>query len=1073
MTMTSCRAFLFVFLFAACPPAIAQSRPPPVDAGDRPVRDASGSPLEYTTSAGALPAIGARSNPSENKPVNGSLKGNTPRNAARNAAASSPDYAEVWRTAALGAGIGSTGIWSADMDNDGDDDLVVSSNNVYWTIVSFDDASGEYEIAWQSVPYTLNWISALRVVEEQNTKRVWIGLGDGQVDVIDALTRERVATLTSGGEQIQDFALGDADNDGSTDVVVLTSSEVRLYDPLTLALVRSYPHGGMRAAVGNVDADSKSELVLNSGLVLELTGAEVTFDWTTDEFGARIELGDIDGDGMDELVGAASWYVLSAWDLDAKSLKWSLPADLDIDAMRLFDVTGDGVPEVLYGDGQWGEIYAVDATTQSVLWSVPNPEHGVTDVAVLDADDDGELELLWGAGYSSSGPDYLYVHDLGSGDLEWRSENTSGPYEATDFGDVDGDGEPEIVVASFDSESGYADGLVKVFDAATRVLEWQSEPNSFGGDAWTGIHDLVLVNADADPQLEIVVGTDRLYDGALYTFDGLNHALQNDAIYDDGSPMNVLDSADLTGDGVPEIVAGNTVAHTGSPGVYVYVLDALSDAVLWKSAILAYGFYEVSDIRALDVGGAGPDLVAAGGKLHAIRWSDKRHLSTTDNGYRSIAASDIEGSIELEILAGRDNGSIDVLDGETLDVGATYSVCPTPVVALEPLPSRRALVACGSELVVYDLAAGMRVAATESTVVGLGRKGSLVSGILGGRAVVLAGGSEAVVFADVSDNSIPVVDPLSTTVHWRGSAELQLSATDEDGDPTTFDMVSLPLLGTATWQDPADGTLRYVAAGSGTGIDNIAVRASDGYQYSAIESVTITLTNTAPAAGTTSVELHWRGTQTAAAIASDADGDPLSFALEVAPAHGTATIDASTGVLTYEPAGAYTGNDSLTYSVTDGADKTDQVVQILLANAAPAAADRDYNISPGTEVTSRFTATDADGDPLTYAVVNEPTQGKLTYEAETGLFEYIPVAGGSGTDSATFEVGDGVATAQATVRFRYPAAQPQSGGGGSGGGGGATGGLLLLVLALMVQARQMRADRTRASAAGSGAMERS
>jgi hypothetical protein len=1030
--------------------ALAQSRPLPTDAAERPVRDAVGQPLEYDTLAGGSSALGL---PGRQAGLPGSAisqKANAAP-AALSLAGEAPSYAELWRTASLGSGIGDTGIWPADVDNDGDEDLVLSGDNRFWSIVSFNATSGAYDIAWQSSAYDPEWISALALVEDQSTRRVWVGLSNGDIDVFDAGTREQVDTLAA-GTAIEDIATGDADNDGSNNVVVLTRDTIRVYDPLTLGLIRSYPHTGRKLAVGNVDADDRIEVVVNTGLVLELSGADVTFDWVTDEFGTHVALGDIDADGKDELVGAGDWSAISAWDLDTKSVKWSMTPDHDVAAMRLFDVTGDGTPEVLYGDGQWGSIYAIDAVTRAELWSMPNPEHGVTDIAVVDSDDDDELEFLWGAGHTSSGPNYLYVHDVATGALEWQSDNEYGPYHATDTGDVDADGTLEFVVASSSSDRGY--GVVMVFDAETQALEWQSGADTFGGYAWTIVHDLVLANVDDDAQLEIVLGTDRLSDGALYVIDGQTHALQHEVSYDRVSPLHVLDTVDLTGDGRPEVVAGNIVAHTGALGVFVYVLDPLADAVIWQSAAVSTGFGEISDVKAVDVGGPGIDLLAASGRLTAIRWSDKRQLATIDRGYRSVAASDVDGSQEQEILAGRQDGSVQVLDGETLAVTATYTVCTSPVVAIEVMPASRILVGCGSNLVVYDLGEGALVSTTESTVADVGRNGSLDTGVVTGRAVVLAGGSEAVAFVDVSDNHVPVMSASSASVHWRGEIDVTVTASDEDGDELHFELASLPSLGSAMWQNLAAGQLRYTSNGASTGLDSMAVRASDGFQYSAPAMLEITLTNTPPAAATADIELHWRGEQTAAVTATDTDGDPLSYAMVAAPAHGTVTMDAATGAITYTPVGAYLGEDSFTYIVSDGADASEDVVAVTLTNTAPVASGGDYPISPGTSVISQFPAEDADADPLTYSLVSGPVQGQLTFEADTGLFEYEPAAGATGTVSVTYSVSDGIADSEATVRFLYPAPPPPP---SSGGGGGGSAGLLLpLLLAAMACARRRR-----------------
>src|SRR5882762_2638346 len=100
--------------------------------------------------------------------------------------------------------------------------------------------------------------------------------------------------------------------------------------------------------------------------------------------------------------------------------------------------------------------------------------------------------------------------------------------------------------------------------------------------------------------MKIVIGADILYDGVveIYRFDSSNTFTRTwtNATRPSGSPFNFVEVADLDGNGTKKIIGGNTVAHTGSPGVYVYVYDYPSGTNSWRSVNLASGFNAVTGL---------------------------------------------------------------------------------------------------------------------------------------------------------------------------------------------------------------------------------------------------------------------------------------------------------------------------------------------------------------------------------------------------------------------------------------------------------------------------------------------
>ena len=126
-------------------------------------------------------------------------------------------------------------------------------------------------------------------------------------------------------------------------------------------------------------------------------------------FGYHLKLAPLPGQTYQQLISAAGWQFVYAYDVATQLSRWSITTPQDIGAIEVADVDNDGTPEVIIGDGQWGTIHVHDLITQAQKWFANNPEHGVTNIAVGDVDNDGVVDLLWGAGWTSTGSDYLYV----------------------------------------------------------------------------------------------------------------------------------------------------------------------------------------------------------------------------------------------------------------------------------------------------------------------------------------------------------------------------------------------------------------------------------------------------------------------------------------------------------------------------------------------------------------------------------------------------------------------------------------------------------------------------------------
>jgi Ca2+-binding RTX toxin-like protein len=130
---------------------------------------------------------------------------------------------------------------------------------------------------------------------------------------------------------------------------------------------------------------------------------------------------------------------------------------------------------------------------------------------------------------------------------------------------------------------------------------------------------------------------------------------------------------------------------------------------------------------------------------------------------------------------------------------------------------------------------------------------------------------------------------------------------------------------------------------------------------------------------------------------------------------------------------AFTENadGSLSLVGTDGADSASGIELFLfddgtftraqLVAAAPVAGNSAATLAEDATASGTVSATDANGDALTYALVSGPAHGTLSL-APNGTWTYTPAAGFAGADSFTFRASDGALTSEpATVSLTITA----------------------------------------------------
>jgi len=596
--------------------------------------------------------------------------------------ASDPNLLQMnWQYWTYGSVIGMAGIFVSDLDGDGKPEVITSASvggfgsNAYWYILR-EGSDGKLAQVWRSETYQATLVQlALADLNGDGHKDIVAALSDGTVIVYDGVTRAKIATWAT-APQLEALAVADIDGDGKLEIVTSDGVKVFVYDCVTGGLKWSLSKGGGSSiAIGNVDADSHLEIVTTStgGKGYVIDGATQTVKWEyVDGFGARVALGDLDGDGKQEIVGASSWYKITVFDAERKTPSWEVTTSENISALLVADVDGDGIPEIIYGDAQWGPVHGIDARTHTQKWSISNPDSGVSGIAVGDVDLDGKNEVLFGAGGNSTGADYLYVGDPLSGNLKWQSVEADGPYSAVAVGDIDSDGRDEIVMVSNRSDSGYGEGIIHVFDAQTHVLKFQQK---LGIMDWMGVRSVQIGDVDGDGKNEFVVTTASIYGAVIQVYDGSTCKLKKQSAIYQSNYFTSIAIADIDNDGHPEIVLGQGRNDTGATGTYLVVLDGATLQEKWRSTDLEGNSWgEIYDVKVADLDGDGhPEIVASLGGSRLVIYDGVTHDQKLliEEPARALQIADIDGDGVLDILVGRTDGKIDVFDGKTFALKKT------------------------------------------------------------------------------------------------------------------------------------------------------------------------------------------------------------------------------------------------------------------------------------------------------------------------------------------------------------------------------------------------------------------
>lgn len=567
----------------------------------------------------------------------------------------------------LGAHIGRAGIVFAELP--GRIELVVSGSlqlntpNLYWTSLTWASGSERFVRTFAS-PIRSGPESFVRLRAGDLDGDGWDELVSvdkrGEIEVYDLQARSSRARWSTPSGTAVELLLADLDGAGTPEVLVLDGVQLLVYDG-NGGLLRSAPSTATAFAAGALDADPALEIALTDGQVLD--GLALSLEWSRPELMHRaLAIADLDLDGTGEVLVLETAHLAAYRDGTSPAL-WRFHNNQWYNQrLEVLNLDADPYPEMVISDEHQSRLQAWDGDFHNLEYDFDLLGHGVSNFAFGDADDDGDLDLLWGSGESNTDDQYLHVRDVGTLALEWQSKMFVGPFSGPEIGDPDGDGTQEVLILSRLTD-GWECGRLTSLNAQTLEFEGTSDPISHPDPL---VHPdeafaLCVADLDGDGRDEILVGGDGSPGGFVVVmrqapWGSFSTLLGAPALLEGG--VSAIEVADLDGDLLPEVVIGIDAASNHQLS-RVMILDRVTGGIAWDGGGIGGAQTRIEDIVLADVDSdPALEIVALvdGARLVVYDGATRALQSSVFGDFRSLAA--IERPAQANLIAAGTGGGL-------------------------------------------------------------------------------------------------------------------------------------------------------------------------------------------------------------------------------------------------------------------------------------------------------------------------------------------------------------------------------------------------------------------------------
>jgi len=562
-----------------------------------------------------------------------------------------------------------SGLRIADLDGDGEHEMLVGS---YQAIYVLSRSGSTYQQSWvypfgPAIPDSPNANISVQAVtsadiDADGKQEIFFSKG-GRLVRLDGVSRRAAAEVEV---RCRGLEVADLDGNGTQELVCLgarsdyqyeTQGKIVVLDPSTLAQLWSTEEFsvGRSIAVGNVDTDLALEIVTATGFVYD--GATRDTQWAYSQpFGEAVDTGDMDGDGIEEIIGMADYSGVTAYSAVLRSPLWQYtPSNWDLGTVVVADANRDGRVEAIVGDGQGGRVTAIGYNTASqepqLLWQIDSEKSGISSIAVGDVDADGTNEVVWGAGFGDSGHDNFVIAGFTPAiSVKWQSisrPTISGIFFGGGLTRIGG-GATRLMfsattdVDGFTTDPRYAPGARAI---ALTPMTGEVEISNRIGFNWSGVAAAFTVaDYDNDNIDELFIGDPDGYFSA-YDFAAGSVEWQSPRSFPE-TPL-VAKLADVNGDGHADLVGLTT-------GGYIEVHDVHAQSLLWRGQQTRDGVaLALSD---LDNDGQ-PEIIVAtqdriviyGRVATGTTYTERASIEYTDAV--DLVVADLNGDADQEIYA--------------------------------------------------------------------------------------------------------------------------------------------------------------------------------------------------------------------------------------------------------------------------------------------------------------------------------------------------------------------------------------------------------------------------------------